>query len=148
MTAVNVGNKILSEHEDLRALLRALEQQVQQSAGSDAWLEKLRGTLSRLVDLCSEHFELEERAGLHVELREQSPRLASRLEKLLSDHSRILEALRRLVTDLPTESTASGGVDTLKERILGMVAAVHEHERAENEIMMDAYWEDLGGEAG
>jgi len=148
MNAVNVGDKILSEHENLRALLRALEQQVEQSADSDAWLENLRETLSRLVDLCAEHFELEERAGLHVELREQSPRLASRLEKLLSDHSRILGALRRLVTDLPTESTASGGVDALKERILDTVAAVHEHERAENEIMMDAYWEDLGGEAG
>ena len=148
MNTEHVGAKILSEHEDLRALLQTLERQVQQPAGPDAWLENLRETLSRLVDLCSEHFRLEEQAGLHVQLREQSPRLAFRLEKLLSDHARILEALRKLVTDLPIESIASGGVDPLKERVLGVLEAVHEHERAENEIMMDAYWQDLGGEAG
>ena len=148
MNTENVGAKILAEHEELRALLRALEQQVRQSAGSDAWLENLRDTLSRVVDLCSEHFRLEEQAGLHVELREQSPRLAFRLEKLVSDHSRILEALQKLVTELPTESIASGGVDPLRERVLGALEAVREHERAENEIMMEAYWQDLGGEAG
>ena len=148
MNTENVGAKILSEHEDLRALLQRLERHVQQPGGSDGWLEKLRESLSRLVDLCSEHFRLEEQAGLHVQLREESPRLAFRLEKLLSDHSGILEALRKLVTDLPTEVSAPGDADTLKERVLGVVEAVHEHERAENEVMMDAYWEDLGGEAG
>lgn len=148
MNTDNIGAKILSEHENLRALLQTLEQQVQQPAGSDAWLQNLRETLSRLVDLCSEHFRLEEQAGLHVQLREQSPRLAFRLERLLVDHFRILEALRKLVAVLPTESIASGEAGPLKERVLGVLEAVDEHERAENEVMMDAYWEDLGGEAG
>ena len=148
MNTENIGAKILSQHKDLRALLQALERHIQQPAGSDAWLESLREALSGLVDLCSEHFTLEEQTGLHVELREQSPRLAFRLEKLLSDHSRILEALRKLVAGLPTESIASSEADPLKERVLGVLEAFHEHERAENEIMMDAYWEDLGGEAG
>ena len=148
MNTENVGAKILSEHENLRALLQKLERQVQQPAGSDAWLEKLRELLSGLVDLCSEHFRLEEQAGLHVQLREQSPRLAFRLEKLLSDHFRILEALQNLVTDVSPDSVASGESAPLKERILGVLEAVHEHERAENEVMMDAYWDDLGGEDG
>ena len=148
MNTDHVGAKILSEHEGLRALLQAVERHIQQPAGSDGWLEKLRESLSGLIDVCSEHFRLEEQAGLHVQLREESPRLAFRLEKLLSDHSGILEALRKLVTDLPTEAIASGDADPLKERVLGVLEAVHEHERAENEVMMDAYWEDLGGEAG
>lgn len=148
MNTENVGAKILTEHEDLRALLQASERHVQQPAGSDAWLENLRETLSGLVELCVEHFRLEEQAGLHVQLREQSPRLAFRLENLLSDHLRILEALRKLVTDLPIESIASGEADRVKERVLGVLEAVREHERAENEVMMDAYWEDLGGETG
>lgn len=148
MNTDHVGAKILSEHKNLRALLRELEQHLQQPAGSGAWLENLRQALFGLVDLCSEHFKLEEQTGLHVELREQSPRLASRLEKLLSDHGRILEGLRQLVADLPTESMAPSDTEPLKERILGVMETVREHERAENEVMMDAYWEDLGGEAG
>jgi iron-sulfur cluster repair protein YtfE (RIC family) len=148
MNTDDIGAKILSEHKDLRALLQALDRHVQQPVGSDAWLENLRETLSGLVDLCSEHFRLEEQAGLHVQIREQSPRLASRLEKLLSDHRRILDALRKLVADLPRESIASSEADPLKERVLGVLEAVHEHEQAENEVMMDAYWVDLGGEAG
>lgn len=148
MSTDDIGAKILSDHENLRAVLQTLEQHVQQPSGSDAWLENLRETLSRLVDLCSEHFRLEEQAGLHVQLREQSPRLAFRLEKLLSDHFRILETLRRLVTDLPTESIAPGEASPLKERVLDVLGAVDRHERAENEVMMDAYWQDLGGEAG
>ncbi len=148
MNTDDIGAKILSEHEDLHALLQALERHVQQSAGSDAWLENLRKKLSGLVDLCSEHFRLEEQAGLHAQVREKSPRLAFRLEKLLSDHFRILEGLRKLVGDLPTRSITSGEADPLKERVLGLLEAVRDHERAENEVMMDAYWEDLGGETG
>lgn len=147
MNTENVGAEILSEHEDLRAVLQALERLVQQPAGSDAWLESLGKTLSGLVELCSKHFRFEEEAGLHVQLREQSPRLAFRLERLLSDHSQILKALQKLVTDLPT-SIASGEANPLKERVLGVVEALREHERAENEVMMDVYWDDLGGEAG
>lgn len=148
MNTENIGAQILSDHKDLRALLEALERHVALSAGSEAWIGGLRETLSSLVDLCSEHFQLEERIGLHVQLREQSPRLAFRLEKLLAEHSRILDALRTLVTDLPTETPAAREADALKERVRGVLEAVQEHERSENEVMMDAYWDDLGGEAG
>ncbi len=148
MNTEHVGTKILSEHKDLRALLRALEQHVRQPGSSRAWLESLREPLSALANRCSEHFQLEERAGLHVQLRDQSPRLAFRLEKLLSEHPRILAALQKLVVDLSGEAVSAGEAELFRERILAAVDAVREHERAENDVMMDAYWEDLGGEAG
>ena len=148
MSTESIGAKILSEHKDLRALLRALEQHAQRPAGSREWAESVLAPLSELADRCSEHFRLEEQAGLHVQLRDQSPRLAFQLERLLSEHSQILEVLRKLVKNLQAQALAQGEAEPLKERVLAAVEAVREHERAENEAMMDAYWEDLGGEAG
>jgi len=148
MNTENVGARILSEHKNLRALLRKVERSVQQPAGSDAWMENLRRTLSDLVDLCAEHFRLEEQAGLHVQLRDQSPRLAFRLQKLLAEHSGILDTLEKLVTELPAQAVTSRDVEPLKQSVSVALEAVRQHERAENEVMMDAYWEDIGGEAG
>lgn len=148
MNTNNVGAKILSEHQHLRALLKALEQHLQQPGESDVWLTGLRDMLAGLVDVCSEHFKLEEEAELHVQLREQSPRLASRLEKLLAEHARILAELQKLVADLATPSAAPGQTERLKQQVSSALEEVRQHERAENEVMMDAYWDDLGGEAG
>lgn len=111
-------------------------------------MENLRRTLSDLVDLCAEHFRLEEQAGLHVQLRDQSPRLAFRLQKLLAEHSGILDTLEKLVTELPAQAVTSRDVEPLKQSVSVALEAVRQHERAENEVMMDAYWEDIGGEAG
>ena len=146
MNARDVGAKILSDHRDLRGALQALEQHLQQPADSQGWIGSLRDGLSGLVDLCSAHFEVEEQTGLHIQLREQSPRLAFRLERLVSDHRRILEGLQELARDLPAETIGRNEADPLKERVLRALETLHEHERAENEIMMDAYWDDLGGE--
>ncbi|MBW2509422.1 MAG: hemerythrin domain-containing protein [Deltaproteobacteria bacterium] len=148
MSTESVGAQILSEHKDLRGLLRGLEQQAQRPVGSRGWVESVRAPLSQLADRCSEHFRLEEQAGLHVQLRDQSPRLAFKLERLLSEHGQILEVLSNLVGDLSREAAPPGEAEPLKERVLAAVEAIREHERAENEAMMDAYWEDLGGEAG
>lgn len=148
MNADDIGAKILSDHEDLGGLLQALEQHLVQPTDSDGWLGSLRESLSGLVDLCSTHFKVEEETGLHIELREQSPRLAGRLERLISDHDRILGTLQKLIADLPAETIGPAEAGPFKERVLSAVETLHEHERAENEIMMDAYWDDLGGEAG
>ncbi len=148
MNTSNVGEKILAEHKHLRTLLRESEGHLEQPADSAAWLEGLREMLSGLIAVCSEHFELEEQNGMHVQLRDQSPRLAHRLKELLSDHARLLEALQQLVADLPTRTVAPNEAGPLKDRVLGVLGELREHERAENEVMMDAYWDDLGGEAG
>ena len=148
MNADKVETRILSDHKDLRGVLHALEQHLHQPLDSDGWLGNLREELCGLVDLCSVHFGLEEETGLHVELRERSPHLASRLERLVSDHGRILGALQKLVTDLPEPSTALNQAHPLKAAVLEALQTLREHERAENAIMMEAYWDDLGGESG
>lgn len=148
MNTEHVGAKILSEHQGLRAHLRALEAHVRQPTVSDAALQTLREMVSKLIDLCSEHFRLEEQAGLHVQIREASPRLASRSEKLLDEHARLLDALRRLMVDCSVPSLSKGDAEALDRRVLVVIEALREHERTENEVMLDAYWDDLGGESG
>ena len=148
MSADEVEAKILADHKDLRGVLEALETHVDQSADSDDWATTLQGAFCGLVDLCTAHFGLEEETGVHLELRQESPHLASRLEKLLSDHGRILGALRTLTADLARPSGERDDVERLKARALEALEALREHERAESAIMMEAYWDDLGGESG
>ena len=148
MTTEKVGAEILSDHNTLRALIGALEKHFQQRADAELWYETLREKVSALVDLCCEHFRLEEQSGLHVQLRQQSPRHAFRLEKLLGEHASILAGLQNLATDLATDSITAIETDSLKERVLLALESVRQHESAENEVMTDVYWDDLGGEAG
>ena len=147
MNANELGAKILSDHKDLRGVLQALEEHLEQPTDSHGWLRSLRETLAGLLELCTAHFRLEEETGVHVQLREDSPHLASRLERLASDHSRILEELKKLVAALPHSIELEATV-SLKATVLGALDNLREHERAESAIMMDAYWDDLGGEGG
>lgn len=149
MTTDEIGAQILSEHNDLRAVLQALEEHLRQPADSGGWLSSLQDELSGLLNLCSAHFRVEEEGGLHIQLRDQAPRLASRLEKLVSDHSRILESLQVLLTELQAETFRPNEPDPpCKKQVLRVLESLREHERAENEVMMDTYWNDLGGESG
>ena len=148
MTADEIEAQILSDHKDLRGVLQALEEHLEQPIDSEGWLPSLSEALGSLLDLCTAHFQLEEETGLHVQLREESPHLATRLERLASDHCRILEELGKLLADLPVHSIELDETAPLKATVLGTLDILREHERAESAVMMDAYWDDLGGESG
>jgi predicted membrane chloride channel (bestrophin family) len=147
-TPEGARDNILSDHEDLREMMRGLEQHLWQATDLDReWLTTLRKALHDFAEACRAHFRDEERGGLHLQLRDRSPRLAFRLQQLVYDHPRILVALQELVADFPPdEAMKPNELRSLKERVQSALEVVHAHERAETEITMDAYWDDLGGE--
>lgn len=143
-------SEILSNHGDLREMLRGLEQHLWQPVDSvGQWLATLREALHDLVEACRAHFRDEEVGGLHLQLRQHSPRLTIRLQQLVFDHPRILVALQDLAVHFPAnEVITRNELRSLKERVQSTLEMVHAHERAETRVTMDAYWDDLGGESG
>lgn len=138
--------EILNAHEGVRGQLAKLEQYLQQPIALDGQLIiNLSEMLHKLVETLRSHFDQEESAGMHVELRVRFPRLASRFERVMSEHPRILNTLEDLLGDLRVEETVdSQKLRSVRERVQQAVEMLHEHERAETTIIMDAYWEDLG----
>lgn len=147
-TPEGARNRLLSDHEDLREMMRVLEQHLWRATDSDrGWLTTLREALHGFVGACQAHFKDEERGGLHLQLRDRSPRFANRLQRLVYDHPRILVTLEELVADFPAyEAMTPNELRSLKERVQSALDVVHAHERAETAIAMEVYWDDLGGE--
>lgn len=149
-TPSGATDQILSDHGNLRERLQGLEQHLWQPVDSvGEWLTTLREALHDLAEECRAHFRDEEFGGLHHQLRDHSPRLTFRLQRLVFDHPRILAALKDLAAHFPVDELMKRNeLRSLKERVQSALEMVHAHERAETKVAMDAYWDDLGGESG
>jgi len=109
------------------------------------WLGELREKLPALADVLRGHFIDEEREYLYTELPAQKPRFADRLAKLKSEHGSILEAVDEAISK--AGRVEGGEVHELRELnacVQLVVATIRRHEAEENEIVLRAYWHDVG----
>ena len=115
-------------------------------AGDDpeAWLADARRTLTILLEEFPGHFGREE-GGLYQTVPAENPRFARRLGELEREHPELLEMLRG-AADCAASCTEPNpdGLRDLAERCRGFIASLRRHEGAENEIIAQATWEDLG----
>ncbi|MCG8460377.1 MAG: hemerythrin domain-containing protein, partial [Holophagales bacterium] len=111
------------------------------------WLEALGHSLDDLIGVLREHFDEESAGELYGELLERFPRYAHRLEQLAAEHEEILQRAEALL-----ESTAALDRDDLQVYRLRelnaqgqlLAAILRRHEAEENEIVMRAYWNEVG----
>ncbi len=131
---------ILRTAERLAELLAAASRS-EHGEAEDAAARVLLGCLARELP---DHFALEERHGYLSQALEEAPRLASRVEALEQEHRLFTEWVRRLQQQLDAPGVAVAWTEVyadfgkLHERLL-------DHERAEGEILREAYEDDLGG---
>jgi len=142
--------EILDDHAHVRGLLGGLEEHLDRPVEPEAeWRSELQVTLSDLHRRLQRHFKSEEKGGVHERLMQEAPRLAHRLDELFADHPAILERLTGLLASLSEEGGASPlDVRALTDGTRQLIEQLSEHEASENEVMLDAYWDDLGGEGG
>lgn len=143
-------NEVLADHEEVHALVEELEQQLADpKAGDGPDPTKLYAALSELQTRLAVHFEAEEAGGVHEQLKDEAPRLARQLDRLFADHPVIIKRLGRLVIDFSEAgSYPPERLQQLFGETIELLGHITEHEAAENRVMLDAYWNDVGGEAG
>jgi ElaB/YqjD/DUF883 family membrane-anchored ribosome-binding protein len=109
------------------------------------WLAELRDKLPALAETLRGHFADEEHEYLYTELPAQKPRFADRLAALKSEHRSMLEEVDEAISR--AGKVEGGELHELRELnacVQLLVATIRRHEAEENEIVLRAYWHDVG----
>jgi len=125
--AGNAAEQIGEEHRSVRLLAKAL--------GETTNIKDLADLLFELETELIPHFEAEEGPnGLEKAVREEAPRNLVQVGRLLEEHKLILKELEELTDHV--KKVRRGAVH-LGRRLM-------EHEAAENELLVDTLYTDIG----
>lgn len=114
----------------------------------EEWIERLRFLMSSFNRHLERLFAVEEEHG-YMDILTQSPQptLCQQADRLLAEHLRfrreILE-LRRDAEGLDSENLAS--YQSLRQRVHGFLIRVEHHRHREQELLLEAFLGDIGGE--
>ena len=111
-----------------------------------AWIGCLLEKLPVLTDTLRDHFKGEMKGDLYRELPKRFPRFADRLKRLAAEHGEILQ-MARAAHESGKALQGASEIHELRQfnaRVQLLIASIRRHEAEENEIMMRAYWNELG----
>jgi len=136
----------LDEHRECMQFVSALEACLdRQPDGSGRWVADLLEHLPGLARTMREHFEGEERGPLYGDLPQRRPRTATRLEALKVEHPLMLAEIAKIIDIAGDMGDAEiYELRELNARIQLFVARLRRHEAAENELIFEVYWDDVG----
>jgi iron-sulfur cluster repair protein YtfE (RIC family) len=136
----------LDEHRECMAYVTKLEACLDhQPDDTSRWVGQLLDHLPGLARTMREHFADEERGPLFSELPTRHPHIADRLDTLKDEHPRMVTEIDKIIE--LTGEMREAEVYELRElnaRIQLFVARLRRHEAAENELMYELYWNDIG----
>lgn len=131
------------EHEELRELLGKVRRVIAKRAESVAHVSDI---LASLVTHVETHFADEEVEGLFDELAEQAPRLTERTEQLRQEHVQLRAAIGKLAELAASGDTSSDWWQQLETAFHQFSTQLMHHETKENELLQEAYTEDIGSQ--
>jgi hypothetical protein len=129
------GQQVLSEHRQIRELAGKME------VAAD--LNQLLVRLAEFRALVSRHFVTEEAVdGLYDLLRETSPRQLGRIALLEKEHQALLAEIDRIAES--ARQCLAGPIAEVFTAVRTLTRHVRKHEAAEDSVLMDAMYTDLG----
>lgn len=136
----------LEEHHGCMWVLAEVEAVLDQPPDRNGrWVEELLEALPRLDETLRKHFVQEQEGPLFRSLPVTHPRLAERLRKLEAEHARILGSLKTAMERARALREAEPfELRELNAQVQLLVATIQRHEAAENEIVIEAHWSEVG----
>ncbi len=135
---------VLSEHQHIRRLVDSVEAALEKPRVSAEWLDQLSPLVRQVAAAAGPHFDGEE-AEFFVDVRERLPRFGVTVDKLIQQHERLKSDFAEAVRLVDTISFAdTADLDALATRMTKALRLLRTHEEQENELMLMAYWQDLG----
>jgi len=128
--------ELIHEHAGLRSQLETIRSAI--SNEPDA--ARLAATLHDFAQAADEHFRHEEASGCFERVVARDPRLADRVQNLLGQHPQ----LRQLVQEIVNLADRSTARPVLSARFSALTATWLAHETQENELLQEAYTQDIG----
>jgi hypothetical protein len=140
-TATAVAEALGQAHAALTADLRQLEQAVQPAAGAS--VEEVRDRLAATRTHIAEHFRFEEENGYMDAVRKREPRLERAIQLLAAEHRQLARSLDALIGAV---GSAAGLGNPLREEVREWIDDVRQHEIRENDLVQDAFNQEVGAE--
>jgi hypothetical protein len=137
----------LDEHRSCMRIVADLETYLEQPADrAGDWAEGLGKRIARLAGTLRSHFEAEQRGPLFRQLPLTHPRLASRLTRLEKEHDEILTDAESTLAKAEglRDGAESYQLHELNARVQLLIAKIQRHESEENELVLEAHWNELG----
>ncbi|NQV72144.1 hypothetical protein HQ496_03400 [bacterium] len=144
----DLGAQIENEHKALHVSLNQLDTAFDVLPGPDDFKNWKLGLLWQLRDFQNQlqkHFDLEESGGFTSDMTKIAPHLVSKIEDLEEDHLKIISDLTHILDVLKSiQHAESAKIDRVKCRMEGLLSFIRNHESAENAIIQEAYFQDMG----
>lgn len=142
------GSRAKRRQADCMGVLAAVERCFDRAPEGDArWTERLLERLPALRSAMREHFEEEERGPLHNELAIHNPHLADQFQSLREEHPRLLDSIDTVI-DRAQElrHPKVHELRVLDAHVQLLAARLRRHEAVENELMLEAIYQEIGGQ--
>jgi hypothetical protein len=139
-------DKTLDEHTACLQRITDLENCLDRRPDDpERWLSDLCDKTSKLREALGLHVEGEEAGPMFMRLPIRHPRLAARLAGLKAEHPRLLEDLDT-VLKLARELREPRNFELreLNARVQLALARIRRHEASENELLIEAHWDEIG----
>ncbi len=140
--------EIKDDHHELRQLMHHTGAMLERPEWMTIEYDRLADFFEKLRDQLAMHFSLEEAYGYFEDALAVAPRLSRKADQLRSQHGELyaqLCALAERAEQLLYHETSDTAVAQLAADYRGFCEAFHEHERRENDLILRAIDEDLGG---
>jgi hemerythrin-like domain-containing protein len=145
--ATDCRHDVLEEHRRLVGRIQEIESWLERTDRSSDWARSLSAMLLAVVELLREHFGGEAESSVFVALSEEHPRFSAKIAQLVGEHPRILHLFGAAADRAASlEAAAARDYEALAAQAQAAIAMLRRHEAEENEMIMNAYWDDLGGQ--
>ncbi|MFV2066268.1 MAG: hemerythrin domain-containing protein [Pirellulales bacterium] len=151
-TTLTVNAAFLQEikevNQDLWTLFRSLRDTPRRSLDLRGPARRFVEELERLRDLLAMHFSLEEAFGYFEDPVSAAPRLSCRADALRAEHRELYVMLGEVIDlteQLQVDGRYTAGMaDEVFETFQAFSRRFEQHERAENELILEAFDDDIG----
>lgn len=135
---------VLDEHRELVRHVSELDDLAAAAAGAD-WGVELGRKAAAVTEHLKHHFSGDAEGTFFADVAKRAPHLIGKLTGLTAEHAQILKEFR----EVAEQATALDGNDMaaasrLATRTRRVVATLRRHEAEENELIFNAFWDDLG----
>lgn len=114
----------------------------------EEWLWRTGSSLRRLRHTIEEHIaQVEAPDGLHAQVLQDEPRLASRVRRLVTDHEILRDRVSAVIalSDRPCGSAPDPLIRAVRGEALLVLDLLERHRQRGADLMFEAYAQDIGG---
>lgn len=140
-SAHNFFEMMKAEHHELVGVMGEIKHLLATHQRDAARVDHL---VTEFCDLIESHFEHEEEGGYLSEALEQAPRLTERAQVLFKQHESLLADARGLRHHVRGGEGTDAWWDELSTRFNDFTRALMTHEAHEDDLVQEAYTDDIG----